>query len=78
MSNSKKPNEDPWRAMALVGVVGIDLAVCIFAGYWVGHVLRGWTNGSELWILFGLLLGISAGVVSVIYMIKHFTEERHE
>jgi ATP synthase protein I len=78
MRKTKNPNENPWRAMALVGAVGIDFAFCTFGGFWIGRQISNWTNGHQLWILFGLLLGMSAGVVSVIYLIKQFTGEPHE
>jgi ATP synthase protein I len=68
-----KPNrtgDSPWRAAGLVGVMGLDIAVCLIAGYWLGQLASDRFGGSGGWIVLGLLLGLAAGIVSVVFLVK--------
>lgn len=65
------PKDNPWRAVALTSAIGIDLAVCLLAGYWFGDWLSQ-TLGGQMWVLGGFLLGLVSGVVSIYFMIKHY------
>lgn len=69
----KQPNrnDNPWRAAALTTAIGIDLVVCLLAGYWFGDWLSQ-TLGGQLWLLGGFLLGLTAGIISIYYMIKQY------
>ncbi|KIL37986.1 hypothetical protein SD70_29540 [Gordoniibacillus kamchatkensis] len=61
------PKDNPWRAAALTSAIGIDLAVCLGAGYWLGGLLSG---GSMTGSIVGLVVGLGAAVVSIYLMIK--------
>jgi hypothetical protein len=65
----QNPKDNPWRAAALTSAIGIDLAVCLGAGYWFGSVLSGWFGG-QMWLLAGFLLGLAAAVASIYLLIK--------
>jgi ATP synthase protein I len=65
------PKDNPWRAAALTSAIGIDLVVCLLAGYWFGEWLSH-TLGSQLWLLGGFLLGLVTGIISIYFMIKHY------
>jgi ATP synthase protein I len=69
----KQPNrnDNPWRAAALTTAIGIDLVVCLLAGYWFGEWLSQ-TLGGQLWLLGGFLLGLTAGIISIYFMIKQY------
>ncbi|GAA4874255.1 hypothetical protein GCM10023310_62430 [Paenibacillus vulneris] len=69
----KQPNrnDNPWRAAALSSAIGIDLAVCLWAGYWFGDWLSH-TLGGQLWLLGGFLLGLVSAIISIYFMIKQY------
>mgnify|MGYP000291890735 CR=1 FL=1 len=71
----KKPNsnDNPWRAVALVSAIGADLVVCMGVGYFLGTYLSKWM-GNSLWIVAGIMVGFIVGVVSIIYILRQFTE----
>jgi len=65
------PKDNPWRAAALTSAIGVDLVVCLLAGYyfgdWLSHI---W--GGTFWVLGGFLLGLAASIVSIYFMIKQY------
>ncbi|MBE1447285.1 AtpZ/AtpI family protein [Paenibacillus sp. OAS669] len=69
----KQPNrnDNPWRAAALSSAIGIDLVVCLLAGYWFGDWLSH-TLGGQLWLLGGFLLGLVSAIISIYFMIKQY------
>jgi len=67
--------DNPWRAAGLVGVMGLDIAICIFAGYWLGAFVRDRMGGPQGWIVGGLLFGLAVGILSVIFLVKKVLEE---
>jgi ATP synthase protein I len=69
----KQPNrnDNPWRAAALTTAIGIDLVVCLLAGYWLGSWLSQ-VFGVQLWLLGGFILGLAAGIISIYFMIKQY------
>ncbi len=76
--NRKNNADSPWRAAGMVGVMGVDMAVCLFIGYWIGDWTRDRFGGSIVWLLGGLVLGLAVGIISVIYLIKRMLEESHD
>ncbi len=66
-----KSNDNPWRAFALTSAIGVDLVVCLLAGYWFGDWLSHLLGG-QLWVLGGFLLGLTAAVCSIYLMIKRY------
>lgn len=64
-------NDNPWRAVALTSAIGIDFAVCVGLGYWVGQKFSEWL-GHPMWLFAGLLLGLAASVGSIYLLIKHY------
>lgn len=73
----KKSNDNPWRGLWLVSAMGVDLAVLVVAGYYLGSYVGNWFGGSVFWKLGGVLLGLVAGGYSIAYLIKRFTEDPH-
>lgn len=65
------PKDNPWRAAALTSAIGIDLVVCLLAGYWFGEWLSHMFGG-QLWVLGGFLLGLASAVGSIYLMIKRY------
>ncbi len=49
------------RAMGVVSVCGLDLALSVLAGVLLGHYLDGQLHTSPLLLIVGLFLGLIAG-----------------
>ncbi|AGA59878.1 MAG: DUF997 domain-containing protein [Thermobacillus sp.] len=64
--NKKSKGDNPWRAAALVGAMGVNVAVCMTAGYWLGARL----GGTPGWVVAGLLGGLLVGILSCVAMVK--------
>lgn len=73
----KKPStkDSPWRAISLVSVIGVDLVVCVLLGFYLGRYVSDLMNGQPLFIAAGVILGLATGVLSIIYILKQFTED---
>lgn len=69
---SFKSGDSLWAGAALLGAVGIDMLVCIFAGFFAGRYLSDWMGGNPIWILAGILSGFFVGVLSIIYIIRAY------
>jgi ATP synthase protein I len=67
--NSK---ENPWRAIAMLGGVGVDLGVCMLTGYWLGNWFSEYRGGEPVWIVAGMMLGFFLGIVSVFLIIRSY------
>jgi len=69
----KSKKDNPLLAAGLVGALGIQVAVFIFLGYWVGAYLSDQT-GSKGWIVGGVLIGLAVGIISAILVVKKVME----
>ena len=74
----KKPQDTEWSAaaknLALLGQVGLQIAVPILAGVvGGGYVAR--RTGSLLWQLLGVLLGVSTGLWSAFRLLWKSAQE---
>lgn len=68
----QKTNDNPWRAVAMLGGVGVDLGVCMIGGYWLGSWFSRSQGGEPIWIVAGMMLGFLVGVASIILIIKSY------
>jgi len=71
--DGQDPRDNPWKALGLVGTIGVDLAVCLGAGVWLGMLVDEKLGQSKLFVVIGILAGLAAGIVSTIALIKKFT-----
>jgi ATP synthase protein I len=56
----KKSGQDGWQAFLTVSQLGVNMAVCIVGGFWLGQRLDRWL-GTSPWLLIVLtLLGVGA------------------
>jgi F0F1-type ATP synthase assembly protein I len=64
--------DKPWQAIGLVSVIGVDMAVCVIAGVWIGKYMDG-LFGTKPWLLLaGLLVGLGVGLYSVYRLIRAY------
>lgn len=73
----QKPPEDlnPWKTAGLVMGLGVDFAVCVMLGWWLGSVYDD-RNGTDYGYLTGLIAGLVAGIGSASFLIRKFTGKR--
>lgn len=70
----KQPNsnENPWKIVVLLGAVGIDLVVCMIAGYLAGSYLNRIAGGDTMYAAYGAIIGLGLGIVTVILIVKRY------
>lgn len=64
--DKKSRGDNPWRAAGLVGAMGVNVAVCIGVGYWLGAAL----GGTPLWVMAGIAAGLVVGIAACVAMVK--------
>lgn len=70
----KSKKDNPLLAAGLVGALGIQVAVCIFLGYWAGAYMSD-RSGKTGWVVGGVLIGLAVGIVSAILIVKKVMED---
>ncbi|WP_424766597.1 AtpZ/AtpI family protein [Paenibacillus sp. sgz302251] len=73
--NKKNKRDNPLIAAALVGAMGIQVAVCIFFGYWFGSFLDNRLGDGKGWTIAGILVGLAVGLLSAILLVKKVMED---
>ncbi|WP_238933500.1 AtpZ/AtpI family protein [Brevibacillus choshinensis] len=64
--------DNPWRAITLVTLIGVDMAICVIAGVFLGKYLDGLFASNPLFLMVGLLAGLGIGVYSVYRIIRGY------
>lgn len=70
----KIDRENPWHALALVGVISVDIALFVIIGVILGNKLDAVFGAAPLFLIIGVLLGLVLGVLLVYIMIKKHLE----
>jgi len=73
--SKKSRRDDPLFAAGLVGALGVQVAVCIFLGFWIGTFLDGRLGTDKGWTIGGILVGLAVGLLSAILLVKKVMEE---
>jgi len=73
--NKKDRRDNPLLAAGLVGALGLQVAVCIFLGYWIGSSLGNRFGDAKGWMLGGILVGLAVGLLSAILLVKKVMED---
>lgn len=68
---------NPWRAIGMASAIGADLVVSMGAGFGLGLLMKNWFGGHPGWIVLGIMLGFSAGVIGLIWLLRFYMEERN-
>jgi ATP synthase protein I len=71
------PGQNPWKYAGLASAIGMNLVVCILAGYFGGSAIANRTD-QRAWTAAGVLLGLFIGLGSIVLMIKRIVEETNE
>lgn len=64
--------DNPWRAVTLVTLIGVDMAVCVVAGVYLGKYIDGLLATKPWFMMLGLLLGLGVGVYSVYRIVRGY------
>jgi ATP synthase protein I len=64
--------DNPWRAITLVSLIGVDLAICVVAGVTLGKYIDGLLATKPWFLMLGLLVGLGVGVYSVYRIIRAY------
>ncbi len=69
---NQKPNPTVWGPLALMGQLGLTIAIPIVLGIFVGNYLDQFfhTTNSHIILLFGLLLGLISGIYGAYRLFK--------
>ena len=67
---NQKPNPTVWGPLALMGQLGLTIAIPIVLGAIVGNFLDGTLHTSHFILLFGLLLGLISGIYGAYRLFK--------
>lgn len=80
MDKRDKPvrNQGPWKAVGLVGAIGIDLAIFTLVGFLFGRWMDDRMGGSGLWIGIGVLIGLVLGAFGIYALVRKVLEGSDE
>lgn len=78
LMNKRDPSNQPWRAAALVGALGLDVAVCTLVGYFLGSLAGEHLGNTKAWLLGGVLTGLFIGILTAILVVKKVLEDKQE
>lgn len=67
-----KGSESPWKALSLVSIIGVNLAVSTLVGVWIGKKLDMYFDTVPWLMVGGLLIGLGIGFMSIFPIIKRF------
>jgi ATP synthase protein I len=70
--------DTPWKALSLGSMIGIDLAFFVLIGYWIGNKVDNWLGTGVLWRILGVVLGLTAGILSIIPIINRYYNDDTE
>lgn len=74
---TKRKLDQPLVVAGLIGAMGMQIAICILIGYWVGTYISDWT-GSKGWLVGGVLTGLALGIGSAILVVLKLLEGSDE
>ncbi|MBW5445945.1 hypothetical protein GE107_07715 [Cohnella sp. CFH 77786] len=73
---SKPPqDENPWKTAGLVMGLGVEFAVCVVLGWWLGTLYDD-RNGTDYGYLTGVIAGLVAGIGTAVTTIRKFSGKR--
>ncbi|MFC4100435.1 hypothetical protein [Paenibacillus xanthanilyticus] len=70
----KSSGDNPWRALALVGALGFEVAICTLLGFWITK----WIFGTTGWMITGIFIGLAAGILAAVWLVRKALEGSDE
>jgi ATP synthase protein I len=69
-----KKNQPPsaWGSLALMGQLGLTIALPLLAGALLGNYLDSRNNNTSLFLILGLLLGLIVGIYGAYRLLSRF------
>lgn len=74
-NNDANRQEKSWSAFGLVSAIGLDLAICTVGGTYLGMWLDKVFGTAPWMLLVGILLGMTAGILGIVQLLKAFGPE---
>ena len=74
MIKPKADKDNPWKAAGMVGALGIEVVVFVLLGYFCGSYISRLT-GHTGWVIGGVLVGFSLGIVGAVLMVRRVLED---
>lgn len=68
----RRNNRHPYKAMALMSAILSQLVGSILIGIFSGRWLDRTLGTEPLFLIFGLLIGLAAGVYAMLRLVQHF------
>lgn len=65
-------NRHPFKGYALMTAIASQLVASILIGIFVGRWIDDYAGTEPLFLIIGLLLGLSTGVYAMMHLIRHF------
>ena len=65
----------PSFSLGTLAGLGLANAICLAGGLALGHVLDGWLGTAPLFLLVGMALGLTLGVVGSVLEIKRYLQD---
>jgi ATP synthase protein I len=66
----KKKFENPLIAVGIMGAIGVEIALFILIGYYIGSLIKD-STGSIGWVIGGVLTGLFVGIgLAILVVIK--------
>jgi F0F1-type ATP synthase assembly protein I len=69
--------DNQWRGFFITSAVGANVVCFLLVGYFIGHFLGKKLGSPIIWTTGGVLIGLGFGIVSVIFLLKKFTEDNN-
>jgi F0F1-type ATP synthase assembly protein I len=68
----RQNNRHPFQAMALMSAIVSQLAGSVLVGIFLGRWLDRVSGAGPLFLIFGLLAGLAAGIYAMLRLVQHF------
>lgn len=66
----KNHPESPWKAIGLIGSLGMELLILVVAGAYLGRKLDEHFQSEPIFLAVGVLGGFAAGIIGAVFTIR--------
>jgi len=65
MKISKRERREIAQALSLLTQVGLNMAICVVLGVWIGKLLDGWLGTSPIFLIVFAFMGVGAAFMNL-------------